>query len=108
MPASPFLFAQKTFDKNFNFAEYKRYAWRQNRLVTRQHPDINEIMDLKIVKPVNQPLVAKGFVEVKDNPEFYIYYDGGGDMLAAAFSPTERRRRCGTLLTTTCCIKGCL
>jgi len=77
-----FAFAQKTstiFDKNFDFSEHKRYSWRQNRLMTRQHPDTNEIMDLKIVKAVNQTLIAKGFVEVKENPDFYIYYDGGGD-----------------------------
>jgi Domain of unknown function (DUF4136) len=68
--------------------------------MTRQHPDTNEIMDLKIVKAVNQTLLAKGFVEVKENPDFYIYYDGGGDMLISAgaaerassapLSPTDR------------------
>ena len=67
------------FDKNFDFSEHKRYAWGQNRLVTRQHPDTNEVMDLKIVKEVNQILVARGFAEVKEKPDFYIYYDGGGD-----------------------------
>ena len=36
-------------------------------------------MDLKIVKAVNQTLIAKGFAEVKEKPDFYIYYDGGGD-----------------------------
>jgi Domain of unknown function (DUF4136) len=81
-----FAFAQKTstiFDKNFDFSEHKRYSWRQNRLMTRQHPDTNEIMDLKIVRAVNQTLIAKGFVEVKENPDFYIYYDGGGDTQVA-------------------------
>jgi hypothetical protein len=54
--------------------------------MTRQHPDTNAIMDLKIVKAVNQALIAKGFVEVKENPDFYIYYDGGGDMQIGAGS----------------------
>jgi hypothetical protein len=96
-------FAQKistTFDKNFDFSGHKRYAWRQNRLMTRQHPDTNEEMALKIVRIVNQTLIARGFVEVKDKPDFYIYYDGGGDMQISAggqaqanstpLSPTDR------------------
>ena len=64
MLAAPIAFAQKTstiFDKNFDFSGHKRYSWRQNRLMTRQHPDTNEIMDFKIAKAVNQALVAKGF-----------------------------------------------
>lgn len=84
---APVAFAQKTsttFDKNFDFSGHKSYAWRQNRLATRQHPDTNEMMDLKIVKAVNQTLIARGFVEVKDKPDFYIYYDGGGDMQIGA------------------------
>ena len=68
-----------TFDKNFDFSAHKRYAWGQNHLMTRQNPDTNEVMDLKIVKAVNQTLAARGFVEVKEKPDFYIYYDGGGD-----------------------------
>jgi Domain of unknown function (DUF4136) len=89
MLAAPIAFAQKTstkFDKNFDFSGHKRYAWRQNRLMTRQHPDTNEIMDLKIVKTVNQTFIAKGFVEVKENADFYIHYDGGGDMQIGAGS----------------------
>src|SRR5438045_9494691 len=79
MLAAPIAFAQKTstiFDKNFDFSGHKRYSWRQNRLMTRQHPDTNEIMDFKIVKAVNQALVAKGFVEVKDKRDFYMYSAG--------------------------------
>jgi hypothetical protein len=103
MLTAPIAFAQKTsttFDKNFDFSGHKRYAWRQNRLMTRQHPDTNEIMDLKIVKAVNQTLITKGFVEVKERPDFYISYDGGGDMQidagvqeranSTALSPTDR------------------
>ena len=78
----PAVFAQNaatSYDNDFNFSAHKRYAWRQNRLMTRQHPDTNELMDLKIVKKVNEALAAKGFEEVKDKPDFYIYYDGGGD-----------------------------
>ena len=78
----PAVFAQNaapTYDNDFNFSAHKRYAWRQNRLMTRQHPDTNELMDLKIVKKVNEALTAKGFEEVKDKPDFYIQYDGGGD-----------------------------
>jgi hypothetical protein len=82
---APSVFAQKTstsYDGKFSFSEHKRYAWRENRLVTRQHPDTNEVMDLKIVKALNQTLNARGFIEVKENPDFYLYYDGGGDVRA--------------------------
>jgi hypothetical protein len=50
--------------------------------VTQQHPDTNAILNLNIVKEVNRILNARGFVEVKDKPDFYLYYDGGGDALA--------------------------
>jgi hypothetical protein len=65
-------------DENYNFSQHKRYMWRGNRLMTRQHPDTNEVLDRKIVKAVNRELTAKGFVEVKEKPDFYIFYDGGG------------------------------
>lgn len=74
--------AQKTttkLDEKYDFSQHKRYKWRENRLITRQNPDTNQVMDLKIVKAVNQLLTAKGFIEVHDKPDFYIYYDGGGN-----------------------------
>ena len=73
-----------TVEDKFSFSTHKRYAWRENRLVTRQHPDTNELMDLKIVRAVNQLLAGKGFIEVKDKPDFYLYYDGGGSSQTAA------------------------
>ena len=74
-----------TSNTAFDFSQHRRFAWLENRLVTRQHPDTNEVMDLKIVKAVNQTLTSKGFVEDKHNPDFYISYDGGGESdLAAA------------------------
>jgi hypothetical protein len=81
----PSTFAQKTstsFDHQFSFSRHRCYAWRENRLVTQQHPDTNEMVNLKIVKEVNRILNARGFVEVKDKPDSYLYYDGGGDALA--------------------------
>lgn len=82
-----FTCAQKisrNVDDNYDFSGHKRYAWRGNRLVTRQNPDTNEVMDIKIVKSVNRLLASKGFVEAKDKPDFYIFYDGGGDMQLGA------------------------
>jgi Domain of unknown function (DUF4136) len=76
-------------DDSFNFAEHKKYMWRGNHLVTRQNPDINEVLDLKIVKTVNRELAAKGFVGVKEKPDFYIYYDGGGNSQLAAGGASE-------------------
>jgi hypothetical protein len=80
-------FAQKVStkaDDKYSFAEHKHYAWRGNRLMTRQNPDTNEVMDIKIVKAVNQFLAGKGFVEVKEKPDFYIFYDGGGNVQLGA------------------------
>jgi hypothetical protein len=82
MLIGPAVVAQKastTFDEGYNFSIHQRYAWRENRLATQQHPDTNEVMDLKIVKVVNRTLAARGFVEVKDRPDFYIQYDGGAE-----------------------------
>ena len=47
--------------------------------MTRQNPDTNEVLNLKIVKAVNKELASKGFIEVKEKPDFYVYYDGGGN-----------------------------
>jgi len=93
MLTAPIAFAQKTsttFDRNFDFSGHKRYAWRENHLLTHQHPDTNEMMDLKIVKAVNHTLTTRGFVKVKDKPDFYIYYDGGSsDMQLSAGGPAQ-------------------
>jgi len=93
---APVIGAQKvstTFDKSYSFAAHRHYAWRENRLMTRQHPDTNELMDLKIVQKVNQALAAKNFEEAKDNPDFYIRYDGGGSMDLLAGSPERADRK---------------
>jgi len=68
------------FDESYDFSQHKSYQWRENRLITQQNPDTNAIMDRKIVKNVNQLLLSKGFVEVKENPDFYLFYDGGGNL----------------------------
>jgi hypothetical protein len=82
MVIGPTVVAQKastTFDAGYNFSTHKRYAWRENRLLTQQHPDTNEVMDLKIVKMVDRTLAAKGFLAVGGSPDFYIQYDGGAE-----------------------------
>ncbi|HKW35636.1 MAG TPA: DUF4136 domain-containing protein [Candidatus Acidoferrum sp.] len=76
-------------EPSFDFSKHKRYAWLENRLMTRQHPDTNETMNLKIVRAVDQTLKAKGFVEDKQNPDFYLNYDGGGES-NLALSPTAQ------------------
>ena len=83
---------QKTttkFDEKYDFSLHRRYKWRANRLVTRQHPDTNEEMDLKITKAVNRLLRAKGFVETQEKPDFCIYYDGGGDTQVGPGGPSQ-------------------
>lgn len=69
-----------TFDEKYDFAGHKNYKWRENRLMTQQNPDTNAVMDRKIVKNANEALKSKGFVEVPENPDFYLYYDGGGNL----------------------------
>ena len=76
-------------DGDYNFFEHKTYMWKGNRLMTRQNPDTNEVLDLKIVKAVNKQLAAKGFVEVKEKPDFYIFYDGGGNANVRAGGPSD-------------------
>jgi len=66
-------------DGDYNFGAHKKYMWKKNYLMTRQNPDTNEVLNLKIVKAVNKELASKGFLEVKENPDFYVYYDGGGN-----------------------------
>jgi Domain of unknown function (DUF4136) len=88
--AAPAVFAQKVstrFNDKFGFADHRRYAWRENRLMTRQNPDTNAVMDRKIVKAVNQTLADRGFVEVTDKPDLFVYYDGGGDQQLGAGGP---------------------
>lgn len=88
LPAS----AQKAttpFDHNYDFSQFKRYQWRENRLLTRQSPDTNEVVDLKIVKAVSQLLSSKGFVEVKNKPDVYVYYDGGANSNLRAAVPRQ-------------------
>jgi len=68
------------FDETYDFAAHKSYKWRENRLTTQQNPDTNYMMDRKIVRNVNELLKSKGFSEVQENPDFYLYYDGGGNM----------------------------
>ena len=92
VPVVPPASAQKTdtkFDHAYDFSQRKRYQWRENRLMTRQNPDTNELMDLKIVKAVNQFLASKGFVEVKEKPDFFLSYDGGGNSQVAAGGSTQ-------------------
>jgi hypothetical protein len=84
--------AQKTtttFDEHYDFSQHRKYKWRENRRMTRQNPDANQLMDFKIVKVVNQLLSSKGFVEVQDKPDFYIYYDGGGNVKLGAGGATQ-------------------
>jgi len=83
----PGAWAQKVntkFDESYDFSEHKNYKWRENRLMTQQNPDTNYMMDRKIVRNVNEFLKSKGYTEVQENPDFYLYYDGGGNMQMGA------------------------
>lgn len=92
------LAAQKVttnFDKNFDFARHRRYAWGQNHLITRQGKQSDELIDQKIVQDVNRNLAEKGFVEDFANPDFFISYEAGagnftGDVEGFHASPAPR------------------
>ena len=77
-------------DGSFDFSQHQKYMWKGNRLMTRQNPDTNEVLDRKIVKAVNKQLAAKGFIVVKENPDFYVFYDGGGSSQIGRASCRER------------------
>jgi hypothetical protein len=80
------LTAQKVttnFDKSFDFTNHRRYAWRQNHIVTRQGRQNDALIDEKIVQDVNRNLAAKGFVEDTANSDFFISYEArAGDFTA--------------------------
>jgi Domain of unknown function (DUF4136) len=70
-----------TLSKSFDFANHKRYAWRQNHIVTRQGRQNDALIDQKIVQDVNHDLAAKDFVEDSTNPDFFIFYEAGASDL---------------------------
>jgi hypothetical protein len=52
-----------TSTSTFGFTNNKKYAWRQNHIVTRQGKKNNALIDWTIVKVVDRNLASKGFVE---------------------------------------------
>ena len=80
------LAAQKVttnFDKNFDFTNHRRYAWRQNHITTRQGKQNDALIDQKIVQDVNRNLAEKGFVEDSANPDFFISCEAGAGHFTA-------------------------
>jgi hypothetical protein len=80
------LAAQKVttnVDKNFDFTNHRRYAWRPNHIVTRQGKQNDALIDQKIVQDVNRNLRDKGFVEDPSNPDFFVSYEAGASDFAA-------------------------
>jgi hypothetical protein len=75
------LFAQKVttnYDKNAHFAQYKRYTWGKNSLVTRQMPEVEAAIEKSIVTAADRELANKGFVKDGAQPDFIIHYNAGG------------------------------
>jgi hypothetical protein len=64
-----------TWDKNFNFGEHTRYAWKKNHLVLAQSPDDLALLDKAIMQSVNQKLKPEGFTEDEEKPDFFIFYE---------------------------------
>lgn len=70
-----------TLNNPFDFASAKRYAWKENHIITRQGRANDELIDKKIVEEVNRNLTSKGFREDLANPDFYVFYDAGSSDL---------------------------
>ena len=75
-PSSP-QNVKTAFAKDYNFGGLKRFAWKNNHLMTNRHPDDNKLLDQKIMRVVTQDLAAKGIVEDAANPDFYLFYHAG-------------------------------
>ena len=76
--------------KDYNFGSLRRYAWKDNHLMTNRHPEDNKLLDRKIMRSVSQALASKGIVEDAANPDFYLFYHAGpGDegLQAGASAP---------------------
>lgn len=74
-----------TIDSHFDFKSAKRYAWGQNHIITRQGHANDALIDQKIVEDVNRALAAKGFIEDRENPDFFVSYEAGGSNASAEF-----------------------
>jgi len=77
--------------KDYDFARLKRFAWKQNHLVTRRHPEDNQSLDQAIMRATTRELASKGIIEDAKQPDFYLFYHAGpGDegMLVGAAAPS--------------------
>lgn len=63
--------------KNYDFGVLKRFAWRQNHLITMRHPEDNVLLDHKIMRAIAEQLAKKGIVEDSEKPDFFIFYHAG-------------------------------
>jgi len=69
---------KSTSDKSVDFKKYKKYAWGQNYLLTRQRPDDQARINLAIIDSINRNLQARGLVEDSKNADFIVIYEAGG------------------------------
>lgn len=74
-----------TAENHFDFKNSKRYAWGQNHIITRQGHKNDALIDQKIVEDVNRALATKGFIEDRENPDFFVSYEAGGSNASAEF-----------------------
>jgi Domain of unknown function (DUF4136) len=74
-----------TIDNHFDFKNAKRYAWGQNHIITRQGHTNDALIDQKIIENVNRALAARGFIEDRHNPDFFVFYEAGGSNASAEF-----------------------
>src|SRR5574337_1712270 len=83
------------YDHSVDFHQYKTYAWKERRLLTRQGKQTEELIDHALVGAVNSQLRAKGLVEEQNGPDLYLNYDGsstiGDSKAAAAYAPHDLR-----------------
>jgi hypothetical protein len=71
-------------DKSTNLAQYKRYTWGKNHMVTALHPEDVTTVEAVINGCINRQMQSKGYVLDDQNPDFRISFDAGGQIEAGA------------------------
>lgn len=67
-------------DKSANLAQFKRYAWGKNHMVTALRPEDVSNVEAVLNDSINRQMRSKGYVLDDKNPDFRISYDAGAQI----------------------------
>ncbi len=76
-----------TVNPHQDFSKFSKYSWRQNRIAPGVAPEERDAIEAKIKGVVNQELSKRGYVEDRQNPDFFIEIGAAalpGEMLTSA------------------------